>query len=450
MVIPLLITGIASPNQLMNELDPADLITNTNQVEPAASEPRGEPVKPVRDEQALQIEEIAGQSNASGRNILIPAPLNFHEESQESLKLHSFLVKNENTQNNQEGMIFHQGGNGTQDFGNPHHSSPHVLGAQLVSMATIKLLAHLPCYSYDDWGNCFVTQSLITEMMKPFRGRELVQPRFVRVDQTLKPGYGNTYKYHNCFESRLVGWESNFHYELIHTPRQGWITAGLYILKSITSDGFSFGIQNAKMTKCIAQETTEDNCHLSSRYEDAPEIKMNHHLNHQQGHFTVYGHTFIGSTKLLPSKKALHQDCKSCKERVITIEVHSNGFQNQVNYRHQLYLLVAKDFILDAVVRKIPANEVESFFLQLYSRKELEKMLPKYGLSPDHITAVMTSCVVNVQQIFIRSPFQSAVYVIPNTHKIRQQSYLLTPALLVEMQLRWCLKNTTFTMILNN
>lgn len=450
MVIPLIITGITSPNQLMNELDPADLITNTNQVEPAASEPRGEPAKLVKNEQGLQIEEIAGQSNASGRNILIPAPLQAYEESQESLKLHSFLVKNESIQNNQEGMIYHQGGNGIQDFGNSHHSLPHVLGAQHVSMATIKLLAHLPCYSYDDLGNCFVTQSIITEMMKPFRSRELVQPRFVRVDQNLKPGYGNTHKYHNCFESKLVGWESNFQYELIHTHRKGWITAGLYILKSITSDGFSFGIQNGRMTKCIAQETTEDSCHLSSMFEDAPEIKMNHHLNHQQGRFTVYGHSFIGSTQLLSNKKSINQDRKNCKEKVLTIAVHSNGFQSQVNFRHQLFLMVAKDYLLDTVVRQIPAGETETFFMQLYSRKQLEKMLPKYSLSPDHITAIMTSCVVNVQQIFIRSPFQSAVYVIPNMHKIRQQSYLLTPALLVEMQLRWSIKNTTFTMILNN
>ena len=364
------------------------------------------------------------------------------EEESNHKKIISYIVKNEapkragpSEQSNNKRV---KGNSMTLKWGNDSPSEYDILGAKYVGIESIMFFMMLPCYSIKPrTKEVHMSKPLKDQLMSSFRPKLITTTSLMQIDTDIFPAYDTSLQFSNFYKCSVrnvqgIPW---FDLEVIKAKHE---FGGAFLIKSIYGEPERFGLSSPNNEYIVADSSSGCTCVRlwSGGYCQDNSLLSEHVTGRVYKQLSVYGITFTGVVHLAPGTNKMLSLC-SLTESHVYVGVKKHNPLTQLG--ENLFMIVCKDYHIEIFLNQIDVEDRVEILTQLYTIKQIRDLLCYHRISNDNIQAILTHCVINIFDIAVLSPFESAVIVIPRAPE-KTYSYLLGPALISELILRWNLR----------
>lgn len=392
--------------------------------EPNPQENRGE-LDPEAIPRELLVPEIFNPRAES------PNYLPVLEDNQQPLTEMQYLIKAENRE-----RIGGDPGQGEQqeDYsgdGNIHPSLHHPIGGRIYPFDVFRRSLTKACCTISR-GTLHITQIFKEAMQGPVRPRTLERYQ-LRVAPEVPTGVGEIEGF-----STLHSFDNQPYLFLNRRPEIHYI-GGAYPLTEIICYGRDLNFQYNREKIFVANSSNQCTCgNLEFDSPNAKAVFDGEHVNTNHQIYNTLGFKFSGYLHIGPEES---RSCCHTAPYKITVTHHFN--QNPwMGEAPNLFLLQCRGSATMEVLEKVRGNEAE-YFLKLYNRSELEKVITEFDLEPEKKNDLIGQA-VNVLDVLSTSVFQTAGLVIPRANK-SPLAIVLTPALIAELVIRALLRQNHVT-----
>ena len=314
--------------------------------------------------------------------------------------------------------------------GNLCHSEYSVLGAMVVPVACFISMMMLPVYSINiRKGTVQLTKSLSQSLEGVFRPKQVTRFCILQQDKIYQL-VKNPLRGTNIFESHITSDQGEAFYDC-RVPSKVHSFGGTFAVRSLTGDSALFGVHPGSKELLYIDGSESCLCNVAAGVGLEGE---GHSAHRHTQEFSGYGFTFLGGYCTSPSSAST--TIAPCPQSGYHVSVVHKNTNPLLALDPNLLMLSASSRHIEILLRTMDSNDRLKLFLRLYNKQEItELLLEKHQLSEESAGEILKHNTVKVADIQVASPFESALIIIPLVKG--KFSYLLTPALVSEMMLRW-------------
>ena len=315
-----------------------------------------------------------------------------------------------------------------QHFGNDNPSYFHPLGGKMLLSKGDRNASPIEPCCYFDSNKLHISLPLKIQLEQPFAPQLLENFSLIYVGN----GKGKTKLPPNCatlIETKLQP------YFLVHVISCKSILGGLYPIQTIQGPGHNFGIMNTGKATFVATPDTYCHCDYVSFDSLAKKrvFNANHTVKTKYRLYSIFGLHFFGNQCIEGTESV-------CLTRPFKIGV---GRKMDNSWAHQicdLYLPTPRSRAGQKILKLCKERIIspQAIFFKLYDVDQINILIASFNLSKKEGDFFRNS-LVHVQDIIgPASPFDTSMLICPQFEG-PTLAYLLTPAVLTEMVIRYYL-----------
>lgn len=313
-------------------------------------------------------------------------------------------------------------------WGNQSPSRYQILGARQVFWRVFFLLCLEPVYAFLE-DTLYISKILHTSLNHPF-----------------KPKIIHTIRYEPCqdipchFNMQFCAAKEidNLLYYIIPAPNKNYRWGGIFAITSLSAPSKFFSIkgQYGQSASIITADGKEDS--TNDYFNEGSNVWKDLHAkaklvaDRTYENINVFGFTFKGAVSL-DSQNAATLD----KNTHISVTAK---LPNEITHLNHLFMFSCRHSVIELLLVKLEDEAIEHLS-KFYTVKGAIQFLEKYQISYDSIQSIVAHCLVSVEDIMSLSPFESAVCVIPILNKRDAYAFVLTPAIIAELKVRYHMSN---------
>lgn len=322
-----------------------------------------------------------------------------------------------------------------EGFGNENISNYHPLGGQVIQQQNRNLYANEACCYFDNQ-KLFISQSLKQSLEQPFA------PPLIQNLSTIYVGSSQQDQGLTANVSSIIE-DNNMPKYLIHKSSHRNVVGGFYPIIQVTGKGSHFSLKNTKDAVFTASASNFCYCNLLGFNSAAEKASFDaeHSIRSQHRLISAYGLRF----NVLHYPKAGTDADSVCKTQPYQLWVTKKMDNPWYGCMPDLFIISPRSHTGSKMLRLCKLKQIppQNIFFKLYAPSEISNLAKDFQLTEIE-TNTLKSNILNINDIPTASPFDAGVYVIPTWEGLTL-AYLLSPALLTELVIRWLINKNLFT-----
>lgn len=313
--------------------------------------------------------------------------------------------------------------------GNLNNSEYTMLGAVFVPLQCFLHVLTLPSYSIDKEAKMIqMSSSLRGALQSPFRPKRTHQVS-LRKREDIFCYIRNPLDELNLMEGSIHSHQGLAFFDC-YVPAEPHSFGGIFVIRSLIGDGPLFDLE-------VEGLVFVDGCGSCLCVHNIAKKKFHHSTQRHVQLIQAYGLSILGGicSQTTGSRDTL--DKCDCGGLHVQVNQKSTNHLNFIN--PNLVLLSANSKHIEVLISKLDSNERIEVFCKGYTYKQIQDLLDRYGISKESADDILKHNTVKLVDIAATSPFEAALVIIPLEQG--DYSFLLTPALVAEIIMRWCIGN---------
>jgi hypothetical protein len=312
-------------------------------------------------------------------------------------------------------------------WGNQVASSHQVLGARQVFWRLFFLFLMEPVYAFLQ-DTLYISQSLYDQLRQPFK------PKLIHnFSYNYQPNTGNYYNLQFCSAKE----KSKILWFTVPVPSRGYKWGGIFCLSEIIAPSKFFSIkgQYGQTASMITVDGKVDAPNLTNEGDVCEDLRARAKLvaDRTYHNISAFGFIFKGAVNLDS------QNAATLGKGQTHISV-TTKLPNDITHLNTLVMFTCRHPMIELLLVKLKDDAIEHLS-KFYTVKGAIQFLEGLSISQDNIQNIIANCLISVDDIIAHSPFESALCIIPLLNKQDAYAFLLTPAIIAELKVRYHIAN---------